>query len=208
MPIRDLPEAEINRIYGDWLPRTPADLAELMVGYPGRWWISGGWAIEAFSGVSRPHGDLDPSLPRHEISLLRAHLAGRLDLWAAEQGTLSVLIPADDITVPRTCGNIWARDGGSSPWQYDIIVMDGDADRWIFKRDHTISLPWDEIIWHRDQIPYIRPEIQLLHKAAGLRPRDVRDFNAAAPLLDDPARQWLRDSISQVHPGHPWLGEL
>src|SRR5690606_27356022 len=199
MPIRDLPEAEIDRIYGDCLPRTPDDLATLMVGYPGRWWIAGGWTFQASTGSARPHGDLDPSITRSEISLLRSHLAGQLDLWAADQGTLSVLIPGDDVTLSPTCENIWARDGGSNPWQYDIILMDGDADRWIFKRDSTISLPWDEIVWQRDQIPYLRPEIQLLHKAAGLRPKDVRDFEVAAPLLDDRARTWLREGIERVH---------
>ncbi len=95
MPAQDLSHDEIERLYGAWVPRTPADAAALFAGYPGRWWVAGGWAIEAFTGVRRDHGDLDPSIPRSELSLLRRHLAGRLDLWAADQGTLRPLLPED-----------------------------------------------------------------------------------------------------------------
>lgn len=75
---------DIVRIFGPWARRTPTDAAALFAGYPGHWWIAGGWAIESFTGVSRTHGDLDPSIPRSELPLLRRHLAGRLDLWTAD----------------------------------------------------------------------------------------------------------------------------
>lgn len=52
--------------YGPWAPRTPADVAALLADYPGTWWIAGGWAIEAYTGVTRPHADIDPSVLRCE----------------------------------------------------------------------------------------------------------------------------------------------
>lgn len=202
---------EVVRLYGPWRVRTPYDVADLLRGYPGRWWIAGGWAIEAFTGVARPHGDIDPSIPRADVGLLREHLAGTLDVWAADGGTLRPLTGAEDEPSP-TCGNLWLRAGGASPWEYDVLLMDTTADgtgtRWTFKRDQRIGRPLDHVLWQRDGIDYLCPEVQLLHKARGLRPQDQADFDACLPRLDDAARAWLRDAVALAHPGHPWLDRL
>ena len=180
--------------------------------YRGHWWISGGWAIEAFSGVIRDHGDIDPSIPRSELPLLRRYLAGRIDLWSADQETLRVLLPddvgTDDHLVPDSCENVWARDSGGDPWEYDITLMSTVGDRWVFKRDDRTSLPLDEIVRTQDDIPYLRPEIQLLHKAAGLRPKDQADFDAVWPALHPRDQRWLRNAITLTHPGHKWLAAI
>ena len=34
------------------------------------------------------------------------------------------------------------------------------------------------------------------------------DFAAALPLLDAPARQWLRDALVRIHPEHHWIAML
>lgn len=212
MPVNSLDHDELTRIYGPWLTRSPEDVAELFADYEGRWWISGGWAIEAFSGVGRDHGDVDPSIPRGEFPLLRRYLAGRIDLWSADQETLRVLLPddvgADDHLVPDSCENVWARNSGGDPWEYDIILMGTVDDRWVFKRNDRTSLPLDEIVWTQDGVRYLRPEIQLLHKAAGLRPKDQADFDAVRPVLDSQSRQWLRNAIGRTHPGHKWLAAM
>ena len=210
MPVSELSHEEVTRIYGPWLPRTPLDAVRLFQGYPGRWWIAGGWALQAFTGVSRPHSDLDPSIPRHELPLLRRHLAGRIDLWAADQETLRVLLPADvgRDSLAESCENVWARSSGGEPWQYDIILMDVTDDRWVFKKDSRISRPVDEIVWSSDGVPYLRPEVQLLHKANALRPKDQADFAVTWPLLEPSARRWLREAIELAHPAHPWLRVL
>lgn len=210
MPVSNLSHDELVRIYGPFRSRTPADARDLFDGYAGRWWIAGGWAIEAFSGVQRDHGDLDPSIPRHELSLFRRHLAGRLDLWAADQEVLRILLPedVDQDQLPDTCENVWARPSGAEPWEYDTILMTATADTWVYKRDERITRPLDDIVWKQDGINYLRPEIQLLHKARGLRPKDHQDFDAAAPRLEREDRQWLRDAIELTLPAHPWLAAL
>lgn len=198
---------EIVRLYGPWLPRTPEDAATLFEGYDGPWWIAGGWAIEAFTGVSRPHGDVDPSIPRSDVGALRQHLAGRLDVWEADSGTLRPLVdPTDEVT--DSCENLWLRPSGAQPWEYDVILMHATATTWTFKRDARTSLPLAEILWTRDGITYLRPEVQLLHKARGLREKDQADFEACVSLLDNEAREWLRTSLGLAHPGHPWLSDL
>lgn len=196
--------SEIVRLYGPWAARTPADVAALFDGYAGRWWISGGWAIEAFTGVSRPHGDIDPSIPRSDVALLTEHLRGRLDVWAADRGTLR---PLSDARTPvgASCSNLWLRASGADPWEYDVILMDADERSWRYKRDPRITLPFERILWEHGGLSYLRPEIQLLHKAPGLRVQDRADFAATLPRLGTDARLWLRSALEVAHPGHPWI---
>ena len=79
--------------------------------------------------------------------------------------------------MPASCGNLWLRPDGASPWEYDDIC-------------------------------YLRPEVQLLHKAPGLREKDQADFDACLDLLEPGRREWLRTALGIAHPGHPWLGVL
>lgn len=204
---REQPHDALVRLYGPWLPRRPADVAALLAGYPGTWWIAGGWAIEAFTGRGRRHGDIDPSIPRSDVPLLRAHLAGRIDVWAADHGTLRPMVDDAD-TLPDTCGNLWLRRSGADPWEYDVILMEIDSDTWAYKRDGSVTLPVVELFWERDGIRYLRPEVQLLHNAPGLRPQDQQDFDACLPLLGEEAAAWLRTALERAHPAHPWIRAL
>lgn len=214
MPISELDDTELARLYGPWAGRAPSDAFELFKGYRGRWWIAGGWAIEAFTGVARDHADLDLEVPRAELSLLRHYLAGRLDVWTAAAGALRPLLPGDDVygaadvVLPTGCGQVWVRAAGREPWEYDILLARGDAGRWEFKRDRRITRPLEDVLWHHDGLPYLRPEVQLLLKAKGLRSKDQQDFDAAAPLLGTAAAAWLWESLATVHPAHPWLSAL
>ena len=111
----DPEEREFQRLWGPWAPSTPSDAASLFDGFPRPWWISGGWAIEAFTGVMRPHKDVDVTIFRRDLGALREHFRGRLDLWAAGSGTLR---PLDDQR-PRSragrlrsgCGSMRSRRG-------------------------------------------------------------------------------------------------
>ena len=198
---------ESVRLYGPWAPRTPQDVTVLLDGYGGVWWIAGGHAIEAFTGVPRPHDDVDPSIPRADLPLLREHLSGRLDVWQADDGILRPMVDQTS-QLSDTCENLWLRRSGADPWEYDVILMDTTPTTWTFKRDARISRPLREILWVRDGVTYLRPEVQLLHKARALRPKDQADFDVCAPLLDPVSRGWLRESLRVVHPGHPWLAGL
>ena len=198
---------ESVRLYGPWLARTPRDAVALFDGYAGPWWIAGGWAIEAFTGVHRPHDDIDPSILRSDIGAFHRHLAGRLDVWAADSGTLTPLI-ADDDPLSPSCENLWLRPCGAEPWEYDVILLEATPATWTYKRDARISLPLEQVLWARDGVTYLRPEVQLLHKARAVRAKDQVDFDACAPLLDSTQRSWLRTALTIAHPGHPWLARL
>ncbi|GAA1118688.1 nucleotidyltransferase domain-containing protein [Arthrobacter flavus] len=203
-----LDHEEIIRLYGPWHHRTPSDAAELCNEYSGLWWIAGGWAIEAFTGKQRPHSDLDVSIPRSDVALLRQHVMSRLEVWAANKGTLWPLIGEVDEPLPSTFGNLWLRASGAEPWEYDVILMDATDSVWTYKRDTRIHRLTEDILWTRDSINYLWPEIQLLHKAPGLRPKDQADFESCLPLLESADRRWLRSAMEVAHPEHPWLNEL
>lgn len=110
--------------------------------------------------------------------------------------------------LPAGCGQVWVRAAGQEPWEYDILLAPGDADRWEFKRDRRITRPIDDVVWRHHGLLYLKPELQLLLKARGLRGKDQQDFDAAGPLLDTAAAAWLRESLATAHPGHPWIAAL
>ncbi|MET0813525.1 MAG: hypothetical protein ABWY03_10740 [Microbacterium sp.] len=198
---------EIVRLYGPWLAHRVEDAARDFAGYRGRWWIAGGWAIEAFTGVSRPHADLDIGIPRADVALLREDVRGRFDVWAADGGSLHPLVGVDD-RVADTCNNLWLRRSGADRWEYDILLTSVDDDRWVYRRDDRIARPLTEAVWRRDGVDYLQPEIQLLYKAPRLRPQDQADFDASRPLLSAAGRGWLRSALEAAHPRHPWIDAL
>lgn len=212
--MRSWTKAEQVRVYGPWRAGTPADAAAAFAGYPGLWWVAGGWALEAFTGVRREHDDIDPCVLRSDLPLLRRHFAGRLDLWAAYAGALKPVLPdehpaaaADDV-LPDGCGQLWARRSAVDPWELDVLLAPGTADEWVYKRDPGIRMPMSAALWERDGVRYLRSEIQLLYKAPGLRPKDQRDLDATLPHLDEQRRRWLRDALVRTLPDHPWLAVL
>jgi hypothetical protein len=52
-----------------------------------------------------------------------------------------------------------------------------------------------------DGVPYLAPEIQLLFKSKGLRPKDYEDARRVIPLLNEEQRAWLRAHLPS---GHEW----
>lgn len=214
MVLADLSTSELERLYGPWAAHTPLDVARLLDGYPGVWWVAGGWALEAFTGVGRAHEDTDVGVLRTDLPALRRHLAGTLDVWTATAGALRPLLPDDepeagpDVVLPPGCGQVWTRRAATEPWELDILLSPGTAGEWVYKRDETLRMPMGEALWTQDGVAYLQPEIQLLYKAKGLRPKDRLDFDSTLPHLSGPRRAWLEHALRRTLPGHPWIGRL
>lgn len=201
-----LDAAEVARLYGPWEDRTPRDAAKFLHGYSGRWWIAGGWAIDAFVSTARAHGDLDIGIPRAEVASFIEFASTSLDVWAAA-GSLTPLLEGRS-DVPVQCGNLWLRASGADPWEYDIQLNDVDGSTWRYKRNPNIARALSDCLWSHDGITYLRPEIQLLHKAKHARDKDTVDFQRSWPLLDESSRTWLAQSLLLESPHHPWLSEI
>lgn len=199
-------EREVQRLYGGWEPLVPAEVRELFGGAPFRWWLAGGWAIELAGGPRRPHGDTDVVVLFDDLAAIRAHFAA-FHLWEAHDGSLRPLLPGEDLRDERE--QLWVRRDASQPWLVDLLLTPSSGGRWLFKREHRISLPLDELAaTTADGIPYLRPEVVLLHKARATRGKDDADFDAILPRLAAPARSWLDDALSIAHHEHPWRARL
>lgn len=207
-------DAEFEHIYGHWVQRTPHDAARLFEGYPGLWWIAGGWSLQAFTGISRHHEDLDPSVLLDDLPTLRRHLADRLHAWSASSGALKPILADDRPDAPASeillegSNQLWTRQDAAHPWEYDILLAPGSTSEWVYRRDAVIRMPMADALWERDGIRYLQPEIQLLYKARGQRKKDDADFAATLPFLDGDRRAWLRAGLERTLPEHDWLARL
>ncbi|HWU46123.1 MAG TPA: hypothetical protein VN133_05140 [Humibacter sp.] len=197
---------EVVRRYGPWKRQTPRDAAIRFAGYEGQWWVAGGWAIDAYVGTLREHGDLDIGIPRETVETLIGFVSPGLEVWAAA-GSLTPLLPGVD-EVPDRCGNLWLRAGGTRAWQYDVMLESVQSDTWTFKRDRRICRPLADCLWEQQGLRYLRPEVQLLLKAKNTRPKDDFDFERCLPLLEDSDLGWLENCLRAAHPGHHWIESI
>lgn len=196
-------EREFQRLWGPWDDLTPTRATELLEGFARPWWISGGWAIEAFTDVARPHKDVDVTIFRRDVPELRRHFEGRYDLWSAGSATLR---PLDDRhPLPRWSWQVWVRAHALAPWLLDVVLNPGGPRRWVFKRDRSVSLPLEKATWvGADGIRYLQPELVLAHKLRSTRDVDDGDLEATLPLLDTDAIAFLLELLTRSDPTHRW----
>src|SRR5262249_14489674 len=98
---------------------------------------------------------------------------------------------------------IWLRRDAQQPWRIDLL-LDRSEDEWVFKGDARVRMPWTRALHTVDGIPYLRPEIALLHKAHLDRPKDREDL--AAAQLEPQSRVWLAQPLAMR--GHHWGARL
>lgn len=201
----DEEEIAFRRLYGDWAIVTPPEVAALLAGFDAPWWIAGGWALEAYTGVTRTHDDVDVAFFGSDLPAVRAHFAGTHHLWAAGSGALRPLTD-ERPELPEWSAQVWVREHALAPWLLDLLVNPGDASGWVFKRDPAVVRPLAEVTWvGRDGMRYLNPEVVLAYKAKLDRPKDRADLDTVLPRLDAAAREWLRATVERLYPDHPWL---
>ena len=199
-------DREFYRWYGRWQPITPRGVARLMRGSDVRWWIIGGWAIDAFTRAPREHEDIDVSFFRSDLPALLDHLAPRYCVWSNLSGTLKPLRKPDDLL--EGARQLWVRRDGDTPWVLDLAMNPHEGDTWISVRDDRIRMPLADATFEADGIPYLQPEIVMAMKAKWARAKDDTDLARVLPMLGAPRLRWLRDTIELTHPGHRWLAQL
>ena len=194
--VNDLDEEGFQALYGRWDPLEPPQVAALFSASAVRWWIAGGRAARVGAPV-RHHEDTDVAVRMQDLGELRAALRD-WHLWEANSGTLRPLLPGDTLT--EGCDQLWARRDAHHPWQLDF-ALDPSTDRWVFKRDPRVRLPWDRAVRTVHGVPFLRPEVALVYKAHLDRPKDRADL--AAACLDPGARAWLASTLEQLGQ-HTW----
>jgi hypothetical protein len=190
-----------------WRALHPRDAASLLAGIDVPWWIAGGWALEIFRGtVTRPHTDLDVGVLRRDIPTVLDRLSG-WEMFESKSGRLTRLAAG---ALPRVDVNsLWGRPTAGDLWTIELLLDEADGDMWVYRRDPRIRRSLATAIRQSaDRICYLAPELQLLYKSSATRDRDDADFAQTWPLLADEARQWLRDALELVAPGHRWIERL
>lgn len=183
---------------------TPGDLP-LLLGDGAGWFVAGGWALSLHARRAiRSHEDLDVAVVHPAVSAVRARLA-EWELWPG-LGDGKLLERPLELSEPLPTHVLWCRPGPGVPWAFELLITDVADRDWVFKRDDRVTRPLSDISYVTpDGIPYLRPEIVLLHKAGRMAERDLSDYAEIEPSLDPTARAWLRDALLVAHPEHPWL---
>jgi hypothetical protein len=190
---------------GPWEPLKLREVIRLFQGWPARWWISGGVALELHLGRSwRPHDDSDVSILRDDALDLPVVLAG-WDIQVAAAGALTSW-DGSALSAEANQNNVWCREGPDQPWCLDVTISDGDQECWIYRRDPTLRVPWGEAVFRNERgIPYLAPELQLLFKSTDSRSKDDRDATEVIPALAAGQQRWLRGLLPRDHPWHALL---
>lgn len=197
------------KVYGDWDPLTPAELADLMTGFPEPWWIVGGHAMEAFTGVRRFHEDIDMVVFPDAVPALRTQLGDTFHLWCNHGGTFRVLDDEHPELLDPLC-QVWMRENARSPWRVDCILNPKRDGRWVSRRDDTLEADLEDVTWvAADGVRYLNPEVALLFKARQMRRKDEIDLANAWPLMTADQRTWLLEAVHRTYgPDHGWTERL
>lgn len=198
------------------------------------WALCGGWAVDSWLGrVTREHGDIDITVFHDDQRALFEHLAdwnlvahdadepqaiapwtGRAlvlpaHIHAREPGAANAELVKRWVTPPYS----QAKDGRD----FEFILNQSSGSEWVFADEPRIAVRVAECVRESPWgLPTLAPEGLAFFKATAYfgqkrlwaRPHDVSDFEALTALLDSGQRGWLRDSITTLHPEHPWLPQL
>lgn len=202
---RDEEDVAFERLYGPWEPATPAAARQLLAGFDAPWWVCGGYAVEAFTGVPRPHDDLDIGFFRRDLGKLRGALGDEYDLWSAGSGMLR---PLNDRfpDLHEQSDQVWMRAHAWAPWRLDLLATADRDGRWVNKREPSFTADLADVTWvDADGIRYLAVDVVLAMKAKLKRPKDDRDLDVSLPLMGQDTRNRLRSYLERHHPGHDWL---
>ena len=187
---------------GPWAPMSVGDVVEFFSATPINWWFAGGTALELHIGRAwRSHDDIDVGVCRAEVPLL----VPLLDEWEIQVAAAGELRPwrGEPLRETRHENNLWVRPPGGA-WCLDVLIGEGDAHHWAYRRDPTLRLPWGRAV-HTSPLGhrYLGPALQLLFKSKGLRPKDDVDARQVVPGLDDWGVALLDVRLRANHPWRP-----
>lgn len=191
----------------NWMPLTVSEINEVFSDIPLRWCIAGGWALDLhLCKQTREHSDIDVIITRGEQLIAYQYLNRDWMLYKAEDGKLDLW---EDGEYLNSTNDIWVSKSSETPWAFQIMIIDTEENSWIYKKDKSVRRPIDDIFLKTvEGIPYLRPEIQLLHKAGGsqVREKDFNDFQTMLPSLLPQEKAWLKSALNRQFPrGHAWV---
>jgi hypothetical protein len=203
-----MPNARDYAYLWAWEPIRPKEIAELLSEFARPWWICGGWALDLFlDRETRRHDDLDVALLRKDQVALFDHLRA----WDLHYATPAhALEPWDGRPLDPSIHGIWARRAtrANAPWTCEFLLNEERNGEWVFRRNEAVRRPLEEVGDERDGVPFLRPEIALLYKAAEPSAKNETDFFLVQPHLSREASLWLLAGLERCDDRHPWIERL
>jgi len=192
----------------------------------------GGYAIELFLNKPvRKHGDIDISVywdERDKIILFMQSLG-----WCVYElcgGGMAHYITdvANQIKAKRNifCMTDDCKTVSLKPTdEQDMFIVDFDPkgqdkltfieflfnnknnDRFLYARNHDISLPLSQAVLTRNGIKYLAPEMVLLYKSTDTEREGYQlDYDSAIQAMSSEQKDWLKNALKTMNPdGHKWL---
>ena len=196
----------------NWSPLSVDDTANILRGIPVPWWIAGGWALDLFVGrTTRAHEDIDILVLRRDQLAVQKRLSD-WQLFKTKQPDPPHLAPwpTGEFLDPPI-NDVWARrDLHDGPWRFQLMLMEAEGDRWVYRRLPSIGGTIADMGLMTDAgIPYLAPEIQLLYKSSTGLQKDADDLTSVLPALSRRQAEWLLDCLRRQYPdGHPWVAAV
>jgi hypothetical protein len=194
------------------VPLQPREIQSLLTKAPSQWWITGGWALDLFlQEQTRTHFDIDVAIARHDQLAAQLYLKN-WDFWSTmrnESGNIVLRHWETGEMLGTEIPGVWERESPDAPWRFEFLLHEINEQLWTFRYSALVQHPLRIIEgFTPDRIPYLKPEIALLYKAARLRDVDMRDFHKVLPHLNDEQRSQLAGDLYKFEPAHPWLEVL
>jgi hypothetical protein len=187
--------------YENWKSWSVEKIAQTFAGL--EWILAGGFALELFVGKNyRNHTDIDILLKREDQKELLKYIE-KSKIFVAENGKL--LSFEEKLFYKFPVQDIWILNEDFSAWCLQIMLYDVEDGFWIYKRNKNIKVEYDCLFWEKDGIKLIKPEIQLLYKSKSIRPKDEEDFQIVSKKLDENAKKWLNNTLTQCYGQHKWI---
>lgn len=178
--------------------------------YDRPWAVCGGWAIDLFlNRITRSHKDIDFVILRKDQLIIQETFWSRG--WTLEKAFKGQLVPwqtGEWIDLPVHI--IWCKNPKASPDFIELLFNETDEVNFMFRRDHSITLPLGKmIVSTASGIPILAPEIVLLYKSANTEdPSAATDFKNVLPRLSSETRGWLAVALKKLYTNHVWLAGL
>jgi hypothetical protein len=154
---------------------------------------------------SREHHDVEVVIRRCDQRLVLDALSERWELWCLDPpGSGWRTWDGHDVRPPAF--QFQARADGMEFDLFTETVVDGG---WTYRRDARIHRPADEVIVVTgENIPVVRPEVQLLYMSTSSDAKNQHDFELTYSHLRPADAAWLAQSLATTRPRHPWIGVL
>jgi hypothetical protein len=187
-------------------------VASFMWNFPGRWWLGGGWSIDAWLGrQTREHEDIEICVFRSDLPAVYAYCPDWQYLtpidndWAPIPAGTLLEVPQFMLQLQQTPETVITTPG--MPPTFEFLLNDIQDGKWIQPDEPEVRFPFDKLYAMTPLgIPAVTPELVLLHKAWTVeRAKDDHDFQQFYRHLNAEQRSWLIKHLVRTRPDHRWL---